>query len=117
MNADTTARALAVRDIMTNLYSEENLVRERQRIVDATEIEIDFVSKVKELPKLGLRQGEVDLLNATLMEGDPKKGLQGQNTLWKMAQGLTYVANKVEDGDRKRDIQDIASGMLTEKVG
>lgn len=117
MNADTHARALAVRDIMKSLYSEENLTRERQRIVDATEVEIDFVSKVKELPKLGVRQGELELLNKTLMESKPSTGVTGDNTLWKMAQGLTYVANKAEDGDRKRELQDIASEMLTQTVG
>lgn len=116
MNADTKARALAVRDIMSSLYSEENLSRERQRIVDATEIEIDFPQKVKELPKLGVLQGELDLLTKTLMESDPETGAVGKNTLWKLSQGLTHVANKSESTDRKRELQDIAGSLISSYV-
>lgn len=116
MDADTHARALAVRDIMKSVYSKENITRERQRIVDATEIELDFVQEIKQLPKMGVQVAEVELLNKTLMENDPADGVQGRNTLWKMAQGLTAVANKVESGDRKRDLQDIASSLMAGHV-
>ena len=112
ISADTKSKALKVRDIMQTVYSKENITRERQRIVDATEIEIDFVQEIKQLPKMGVLQGEVDLLNKTLMEANPEDGIQGKNTLWKMAQGLTAVANKVESSDRKRDLQDIAATMM-----
>lgn len=111
MNADTKASALAVRDTMNSIYSPENIQRERRKIESAAAIEVDFVQKVKELPKMGLLQGEADLLTKTLMENNPEDGVQGANTLWKLAQGITAVANKVEP-DRKRDLQDIASGML-----
>ena len=114
--ADTKARALAVRDIMKSLYSPENIQRERQSVIDATAIEIDFVQEIKQLPKLGMLKGEVDLLNKTLMEANPEDGIQGKNTLWKMAQGMTAVANKVESSDRKRDLQDMASAMLEKRV-
>ncbi len=116
MDADTKARALAVRDIMSSLYSEENIKRERQKIFDASQIELDFPETIKKLPKMGLYQAEADMLTKTLMESDANEGVTGANTLWKMAQGLTSVANKVEDSDRKRDLQDIASGMLAEYV-
>lgn len=116
MNADTNARALAVRDIMKSIYSVENLTRERKRIVDATEIEIDIVQEVKQLPKMGVQLGEVEMLNKVLMESNPEDGIQGKNTLWKFAQGLTAVANKVESADRKRDLQDIASSLMSAKV-
>jgi hypothetical protein len=116
MDADTHARALAVRDIMKSVYSKDNITRERQRIVDATEIELDFVQEIKQLPKMGVLQGEVDLLNKTLMDNNPDDGIQGRNTLWKMAQGLTAVANKIESADRKRDLQDIASSMISSYV-
>jgi len=116
MNADTKARALAVRDIMDSLYSVENLTRERERIIEASDIELDFPETIKRLPKMGVNQGEVGLLTKTLMENNPEDGLQGKNTLWKMAQGLTAVANKVENEERKRDLQDIASGLINEYV-
>jgi len=113
MDADTKARALAVRDIMDSVYSEENMTRERKRIVDATEIDLDFQREIKELPKAGMMQGEVEMLNKTLYEGNPESGVQGKNTLWKLAQGITYVANEVESSDRKRDLQDLASDMIS----
>jgi hypothetical protein len=114
--ADTKARALQVRDIMKSVYSEENLKRERERIIDATEVELDFSHEIKALPKMGVLQGEVEMLNKALYESDPENGLQGKNTLWKLAQGLTHVANEVESKDRRRDLQDIASQMVSNFV-
>lgn len=114
IDADTKARSLAVRDMMKSLYGKENFTRQRQRVVDASEIELDFPEQIKKLPKMGLLKGEVDLLTKTLMEANPEDGIQGKNTLWKLTQGVTAVANKVESPERKRDLQDIASGMMTE---
>jgi hypothetical protein len=116
IEADTKARSLAVRDTMKSLFSRENFTRERQRVTDATEIELDFPEEIKKLPKMGFHKSEVDLLTKTLMEANPEDGIQGKNTLWKLAQGMTAVANKVEDKERKRDLQDMASGMLTNFV-
>jgi hypothetical protein len=101
---------------MKSLFSRENFTRERQRVTDATEIELDFPEEIKKLPKMGFHKSEVDLLTKTLMEANPEDGIQGKNTLWKLAQGMTAVANKVEDKERKRDLQDMASGMLTNFV-
>lgn len=116
MDADTNARALAVRDIMNSIYSVENLTRERQRIVDASAIELDYTQEIKKLPKMGLLQGEADAVAKTLMNNNPDDGVQGANTLWKLAQGMTSVANKTEDKDRKRELQDVASSMIAEYV-
>jgi len=116
VEADTKARSLQVRDIMQSVYSEENLTAERKRIIDATEIELDFNREVKALPKSGMLQGEVEMLNKALYEGDPENGLQGKNTLWKLAQGITHIANEVESKDRRRDLQDLASQMVSNYV-
>ena len=112
MEADTKARALQVRDIMNSLYSPENIQRERERIKEASAIDLDFTAKIKELPKMGATVGECDTLTKVLMANNPEDGVQGANTLWKFAQGLTAVANKVGSDDRKRDLQDIASSLL-----
>lgn len=112
MEADTKARALAVRDIMTSVYDPENLSRERERVVEMTDIDLDFQAKIKELPKLGVSVGECDALTKVLMANNPDDGVQGANTLWKFAQGLTAVANKAGSQDRKRDLEDIASSMV-----
>jgi hypothetical protein len=111
MEADTKARALQVRDIMNSLYSPENIHRERNRIQKASDIEFDFPAKIKELPKLGATVDECDKLTKVLMANNPEDGVQGANTLWKFAQGLTAVANN-ESADRKRDLQDIASSLI-----
>ena len=111
MEADTKARALQVRDIMNSLYSPENIHWERNRIQKASDIELDFPAKIKELPKLGATVDECDKLTKVLMANNPEDGVQGANTLWKFAQGLTAVANK-ESADRKRDLQDIASSIM-----
>jgi hypothetical protein len=112
MEADTKARALAVRDIMGSVFDPENLQKERQRVKAMSDIDLDFTAKIKELPKLGVSVGECDLLTKTLMANDPEDGVQGANTLWKFAQGLTAVANKTGSEDRKRDLEDIASSMV-----
>lgn len=116
MNADTKARALQVRDIMDSVYSPDNLKAEREKIIAASDIELDFNHEVKALPKAGMLQSEVELLNKALYESNPGNGLQGKNTLWKFAQGITHIANEVESADRKRELQDLASGMVADYV-
>ncbi len=116
IEADTVARSLAVRDIMKNLFSRENFERERKMVYNATEIELDFPEEIKKLPKMGMLKGEVDVLTKTLMESNPDDGIQGKNTLWKLTQGVTAVANKLEDAERKRDLQDLASTLTANFV-
>ena len=47
-----------------------------------------------------------------LMSGNPEDGLTGGSTLWKLAQGISAVANDLEDKTRTRDLQDIAGTLF-----
>lgn len=113
---DTEARAAMVRDIMQSLYKPENLNRERERIEQAADLEIDFQAELGRLPKAGWRPGEIKSLEKALMENDPDAGITGKNTLWKLAQGMSHIANQVESKERKRELVDLASGMMSLKV-
>lgn len=116
VNAETKSRALQVRDIMKSVYSPEHLTAQRTRIEKAADIELDFQQEVKALPKAGMLEYEIESLEKAFFESDPENGLQGKNTLWKFAQGITHVANTVENVERKRDLQDIASKMMSNFV-
>ena len=113
---DTEARAAMVRDIMGSLYSPDNINRERERIEHASDIELDFVAELGKLPKAGWRPGEIKSLEKALMENDPEAGIAGKNTLWKMAQGMSHIANGVENKERKRELVDLASNMMASYV-
>jgi len=116
VNAETKSRALQVRDIMKSVYSPENIQAHRTKIEKAADIELDFQHEVKALPKAGMLEGEISMLEKAFYESDPENGLQGKNTLWKFAQGITHVANEVENVERKRDLQDVASKMMEDYI-
>ncbi len=113
---DTEARAAMVRDIMGSLYNPDNLTRERERIEAAADLEIDFQAELGRLPKSGWRPGEIKSLEKALMENDPDAGITGKNTLWKLAQGMSHIANQVESKERKRELVDLASNMMSLQV-
>lgn len=107
---ETEAQAAIVSDVMSSIFSEEKRNREIQRIIGATKSLVDMEKTVQELPKLGVLQSEMKSLTNKLMGNNPDDGVTGKNTIWKLVQGLTSVANEQEPA-RCRELQDIASKL------
>jgi hypothetical protein len=107
---ETAAQAAIVGDTMRSVFGGEYRDKEIARIMQASDMIVDYNQEVKALPKLGVYESEVKALSEKLMNNDPNDGIQGKNTMWKIVQGLTAVANDQQPA-RTRELQEIASSL------
>jgi hypothetical protein len=107
---ETSAQAAIIGDTMKGIFSGEHRQREIERIMIASDKVIDMQQEIKTLPKLGVYQDEIKSLTEKLLNNDPDDGIQGKNTVWKLVQGLTSVANEQAPA-RTRELQEIASSL------
>ena len=84
-------------------------------IQKAANIQVDLDKEFKQLPKLGMNKMEIEEAKEIITNNRQEDGMQGENTLWKLAQGLGAVARNKKDETRKREIEAI-SGKLLEKA-
>lgn len=113
---DSEATASAVKDMTSNLLSEETIYNYGKRIQDASSTEVDITKEIKVLPKVGMLKGEIESLQEKLNNNKKEDGLQGESTLWRLCQGISSVARDSETETRKRELMDI-SGKLFMRVG
>ena len=109
---DTETMASLVSDAMRNLFHDDFISERIRKIEKASGIEIDIQREVRELPKLGMRIEEAEKCEKVLMENNPGDGIQGGNTLWKLAQTIGVVARDESDPERSRDLQEIAGKVM-----
>lgn len=110
ISKETEAQAAIIGDTMKSIFSGETREKEINRIVNASSKIIDLNNEIKQLPKLGVQQEEIKNLTNKLMANNPDDGVQGKNSLWKLVQGLTSVANE-QPPARTRELQEIASQL------
>jgi hypothetical protein len=91
--SDTETMKLAVQDIVGEVLSEANVEKQIALIQGASDKVVANIQKtIKELPKLGLREEEAEMVNRLLMESDPEDGLSGAMTNWKLQQAISAAA-------------------------
>lgn len=114
---DSMTTASAVKDLTSNLYSSDVIKDRMLEIKAATEITVDANQMLTDLRGLNkLMKGECDEIGKILMRNNPRDGVQGESTLWKLSQGITAYANSEDvDQERRIDLQEIA-GELFKKV-
>lgn len=108
---DTEAMQSAMGDIAGALFTPELREHMVASIHAASNAETTLEAEVKALPKLGVRQAEIEMLQEVLAASNPEHGVQGDITKWKVVQALTHVANK-QDATRKRELQEVGGSML-----
>jgi len=115
---DTEAIAAIVTDTVDTIYDPSNVENQVKLLQAADLIEIEIPKEIEQLPKMGISSGEITELEAILMNGKAEDGVEGKPTLLKLAQGMTAVArNRSEkDGERGRELEDIASKMLLKRA-
>jgi hypothetical protein len=109
---ESSAQASLVTDSMNHLFDRENMEKEMQRIVNASEQEIDFEKGIAQLKRSKhYGESELTLLSQKLMNNREEDGVQGKNTKWKFVQGLTAVANDA-NGTRRNELIEYASDLM-----
>jgi len=113
--SDSKTTALAIRDLTKNLYSSDAIKEHKLEIKAAAGVPVgDPVMFLRNLHYTGkLLIGESNKIGEMMMRNDPKMGLQGESTLWKLSQGITAYANEEDVTPRRRmELAEVAGDLL-----
>jgi hypothetical protein len=115
VSKDTEVRALMIRDSMRFAFSEQNRVFEEAQIVEASDKTIDLKQKIEHLPKLGVNKTEKLAIEELLMKRDDEDGITGRPSMLMLSNAVSAYANRIDSGERKRELQQIAGDMIFTK--
>lgn len=103
----TDAAVSAVRDILGNTVSPDAIRRQVDNIKQLSSEVIDIKTEIKQLPQLGLSMGEVEKIEAKLLNSDPATGVTGRPTKWKLVNAINNTGNEI-GGERALELEDLA---------
>jgi hypothetical protein len=115
---DSKTQASFVTDAVKQLMNKDSIMQQAVQIQQASDIVVDLDKEFKQLQKInrsGLSKTEVESLKKIITNNRTEDGVQGENTLWKLAQGVGAVARDTEDNRRKRELEQI-SGELFDRL-
>lgn len=115
VSKDTEVRALMIRDSMRYAFSERNRMFEEAQIVEASETTVDLKQKIEHLPKLGINKTEKLAIEELLMKRDDEDGITGRPSMLMLSNAVSAYANRIDNGERKRELQQIAGDMIFTK--
>ena len=113
--SDTKTQALAIRDISNNILSDAYMTKRALEIQAASSKEIDIEAELTNMQKGKITKAESQSIGKIFQQNDPLDGVAGSGTLWKLTQGITAYANKIDDKIRIRELHEI-SGELMNRV-
>lgn len=109
---ETQKQCSAITDITKQLFSKKMLDARIHEIEASSEIEVDLTKELNNLQKGGrLLKNESDSIQKLLMRSNPKDGIQGESTLWKLTQAISAQAREL-DPRRSRDLQEVAGDLM-----
>jgi len=111
---DSLTVASAIRDMSREIYSVDTVKQRLQEIQAASSTPVEPAAMLKDLYQgMKLSKGESDEVGKMLMRNDPMQGLQGESTIWKLAQGITAYANQDDVSERRRvELQQVAGDLF-----
>jgi len=115
VSADTKARALIIRDSMRYAFSDRNRIFEEAQIIEASDKVIDLPKQIEHLPKLGVTKNEKAGIEEILLKRDENDGVFGQPTMYLFSNAISAYANRIEDQERQRELQQIAGNLIFTK--
>lgn len=101
-----------IKDVTSQIFSRDNLQRKVREIELAGAYDVDLSRELSNLQKNGnLLKSEADSITQLFMRNREDDGLTGENTLWKLVQGITAQARELEPR-RSRELHDLAGSLL-----
>jgi hypothetical protein len=110
---ETKLTSSKVSDICSQSFSTEVVREQLDSLYESTNIKIDpknELSKIKDFSK-----EEKKLIEDELIANEPEHGVEGQNTVWKLSQAMTFVGQSLGER-RQREIEEIAGNFLNSKT-
>ncbi|MBP9727491.1 MAG: hypothetical protein KBD83_08540 [Gammaproteobacteria bacterium] len=98
-------------DTVPQVFGLDKIKEGLQKVYVASETLVEIDGVFQRLNKDGVTKKELEEVKEILIANRPDDGVQGENTLWKMAQGLTAVAHG-KSAARSRELQEIAGKLI-----
>jgi hypothetical protein len=111
---DTAATVSAAKDVVNGGLSEEHIGNLMQRVRDSNEKEVDWSGIKGRLGKV-LTKDEVRRVDEAF-KGPDVINLPPGETAWRASNALSWIANTLEDDQRKLEFEKIAGGLIAGKV-
>jgi hypothetical protein len=109
---DTETQCSAIKDLTKGFFAKEAITERAFEIQRASDMDVDLVQELKGLFKSSrLYKDEVTQIEKVFMNGNPDDGIQGQNTLLKLVNGITAHA-RIVTSERSRELQEIAGDLM-----
>lgn len=110
---DNQAKSRLIRDAINTLMTRDAIQKQIAEIQKSSGVEVDYDKELVKLGKLGLQKSEVEDTKKILMANRITDGIYGEgNTLWKLANAVSKVSQSIKDGDRAREIEDMAGSLF-----
>lgn len=110
---ETDLTSSKVKDICSQSFSREVVQEQLSSLYESTNIKIDpknELAKIKDFSK-----EEKKLIEDELIANEPEHGVEGQNTVWKLSQAMTFVGQSLGER-RQREIEEIAGTYVNSKI-
>jgi hypothetical protein len=108
---DTEFHAGLVYDSMLDILEVPNIQSKIAGLQKASDNKIEFDAMMKGLPKRGMLKEEIVELTSVVTNGSYDDGVEGENTMYKLSQGISAIARD-KDGRRKRELQELAGQLI-----
>ena len=110
---DTELSISTMGDVIGQSFTNNSIARNLNQISKSTNI---IIEPKNELAKLNtFTVDEKKLIIDELIANNPEHGVYGENSVWKLAQAMTYVGNTLS-GRRQREIDEIAGNYINTKL-
>jgi hypothetical protein len=109
---DTETQCSAIKDLTKGFFAKEAITERAFEIQRASNMDVDLIQELKGLFKSSrLYKDEVTQIEKVFINGNPNDGIQGENTLLKLVNGITAHA-KITTPERSRELQEIAGDLM-----
>ena len=111
MQLETEYFQSIITDTVPQVFGLDKIREGLQKVYKSAETLVEIDGVFQRLSKDGVTKSELEEVKEILIANRVSDGIQGENTLWKMAQGLTAIAHE-KSAARSRELQEIAGKLI-----
>ena len=111
MQLETEYFQSIITDTVPQVFGLDKIKEGLQKVYRSAETLVEIDGVFQRLNKDGVTKSELEEVKEILIANRAGDGIQGENTLWKMAQGLTAIAHE-KSAARSRELQEIAGKLI-----
>ena len=111
---DTQTQASLISDAVNHLMNRDSIMKASVVVQEASSIVVDFEAEFTKLARVNeLSKKEIEKVKYVITNNRVEDGVQGENTLWKLCQGISAIGNQSDvDARRQKELAEISGKLL-----